>query len=92
MANLSKLTPSLIHKANKNFSFDSFTRDPEHKRKTSFVPSIMTLWEFLWKYRCEIMDVFDVCIDDDDRIEELYQIYVVVDISENNIKILLKHF
>lgn len=79
---LSKLTKALT-KSCKTLSFEEFTREPKTTRNPTFVSYMMTLWDFLSYYREDIMEAYDVCIDDDLRKEDFLQIYCIVDISRS---------
>ena len=81
---LSKLTKTM-KRSSRKLSFEAFSRDPMRTRKTLFTPQVMTLWDFLWYYHNDIMDIYDVYIDTEERQEDFMQIYCIVDTSENKV-------
>jgi len=81
---LSKLTKSLT-RTSRNLPFEKFCRDPIKSKQTMFKPQVITLYNFLWLYRDDIMEAYDVCIDDYERDEEFIQIYCIVDTSEDKV-------
>ena len=81
---LSKLTKSMKRCA-RTLPFEKFCRDPTISRKTLFSPQVMTLCDFLWLYREEILEAYDVCIEDEERLSDFMQIYCIVDTSEDKV-------